>query len=469
MFFQNLEKQDAYLEEMKMKFAKRMDRFGEGIFSRLAEIKNKRISEGKEVIDLSIGAPNIPPAEHIRKALCEEAMKPENYVYAISDTKKMLDTVADWYKRRYDVELDPDTEICSLLGSQEGLAHIALSIADEGDIVMVPDPCYPIFGDGPQIAGAELYYMPLKKENDYIIQLQDIPEEVAKKAKLMVVSYPNNPTTAMAPAQFYQDLVAFAKKYDIIVLHDNAYSELVFDGKTCGSFLSYPGAKEIGVEFNSLSKTYGLAGARIGFCLGNKEVVKHLKMLKSNMDYGMFLPIQAAAVAALTGDQDCVYDTMKAYEARRDILCDGLRSIGWEMDRPVATMFVWAPIPKQYESSEAFVMDLVEKTGVMVTPGSAFGPSGEGFVRMALVQDREALERAIQGEQSGDAQMVCQAAAHIGRLAETYDLRVLDDPARCLEEVACSGNMDEIVQLMPDLVSAINRNRASFEEAERDG
>ena len=210
-----------------MKFAKRMDRFGEGIFSRLAEIKNKRISEGKEVIDLSIGAPNIPPAEHIRKTLCEEAMKPENYVYAISDTKKMLDTVADWYKRRYDVELDPDTEICSLLGSQEGLAHIALSIADEGDIVMVPDPCYPVFGDGPQIAGAELYYMPLMKENDYIIQLQDIPEEVAKKAKLMVVSYPNNPTTAMAPAQFYQDLVAFAKKYDIIVLHDNAYSELL--------------------------------------------------------------------------------------------------------------------------------------------------------------------------------------------------------------------------------------------------
>ena len=170
---------------------------------------------------------------------------------------------------------------------------------------------------------------------------------------------------------------------------------MVFDGKTCGSFLSYPGAKEIGVEFNSLSKTYGLAGARIGFCIGNKEVVKHLKMLKSNMDYGMFLPIQAAAIAALTGDQDCVYDTMKAYEARRDILCDGFRSIGWEMDRPVATMFVWAPIPKQYESSEAFVMDLVEKTGVMVTPGSAFGPSGEGFVRMALVQDREALERAI--------------------------------------------------------------------------
>ena len=378
-----------------MKFANRMDRFGEGVFSMLAQMKKKKLEEGEMIVDLSIGAPNIAPAPHILKALSEACLVPENYLYAIQDQQALLEAVSDWYARRYGVELNPETEICSLLGSQEGLAHIALSIVDEGDVVLVPDPCYPVFADGPSLAGAELYYMPLKKENDYIIQLQDIPEEVAKKAKLMVVSYPNNPTTAMAPAQFYQDLVAFAKKYDIIVLHDNAYSELVFDGKTCGSFLSYPGAKEIGVEFNSLSKTYGLAGARIGFCLGNKEVVKHLKMLKSNMDYGMFLPIQAAAVAALTGDQDCVYDTMKAYEARRDILCDGLRSIGWEMDRPVATMFVWAPIPKQYESSEAFVMDLVEKTGVMVTPGSAFGPSGEGFVRMALVQDREALERAI--------------------------------------------------------------------------
>ena len=378
-----------------MKFANRMDRFGEGVFSMLAQMKKKKLEEGEMIVDLSIGAPNIAPAPHILKALSEACLVPENYLYAIQDQQALLEAVSEWYVRRYGVELNPETEICSLLGSQEGLAHIALSIVDEGDVVLVPDPCYPVFADGPSLAGAELYYMPQREENHYIIDLKEIPEEVAQKAKFMIVSYPNNPTAVLAPDSFYEELIAFAKKYDIIVLHDNAYSELVFDGRTCGSFLRFPGAREVGVEFNSLSKTYGLAGARVGFCVGNEEVVSHLKTLKSNMDYGMFLPIQAAAVAALTGDQDCVYDTMKAYEARRDILCDGFRSIGWEMDRPVATMFVWAPIPKQYKSSEAFVMDLVEKTGVMVTPGSAFGPSGEGFVRMALVQDREALERAI--------------------------------------------------------------------------
>ena len=379
-----------------MKFAKRMDRFGEGIFSRLAEIKNKRISEGKEVIDLSIGAPNIPPAEHIRKALCEEAMKPENYVYAISDTKKMLDTVADWYKRRYDVELDPDTEICSLLGSQEGLAHIALSIADEGDIVMVPDPCYPVFGDGPQIAGAELYYMPLKKENDYIIQLQDIPEEVARKAKLMVVSYPNNPTTAMAPAQFYRDLVAFAKKYDIIVLHDNAYSDIIFDGVEGGSFLATPGAREVGVEFFSLSKSFNVTGARISFLIGNPEIISALKKLRSQIDFGMFLPIQKAAIAALEGPLDSVKEQCRQYQARRDALCDGLASIGWEKPNGKGTMFVWAKLPGKRTDSMAFCMELMEKAGVIVTPGASFGPHGEGYVRFALVLPPEKIKEAVE-------------------------------------------------------------------------
>ncbi len=379
-----------------MEFAKRMDRFGEGIFSKLAEMKKEKLEKGERVIDLSIGAPNIPPAEHIRKALCEAAMVPENYVYAISDRKELLEAVAQWYERRYDVEVDPQTEICSLLGSQEGLAHIALSIVDEGQLVLVPDPCYPVFADGPTLAGAELYYMPQKKENGYIIQLKDIPEEVAQKARFMIVSYPNNPTSVMAPESFYEELVAFAKKYDIIVLHDNAYSELVFDGKTCGSFLQVPGAKEVGVEFNSLSKTYGLAGARIGFCIGNGEVVAHLKTLKSNMDYGMFLPIQKAAIAAITGDQACVAETRAAYEKRRDILCDGLKEIGWEMMKPEATMFVWAGIPEKFDSSEQFVMELFDKAGVLVTPGSAFGPSGEGYVRMALVQDEEALHEMIE-------------------------------------------------------------------------
>lgn len=379
-----------------MKFANRMNQFGEGVFSRLAVMRKNRLAQGKEVYDLSIGAPNIPPTKRIMEVMAEAVMKPANYVYAINDTQQLLEAVAQWYKRRYDVELNPETEICSLLGSQDGLSHIALSILDPGDVMLVPDPCYPIFADGPRIAGAELYYMPLKKENDYVIQLQDIPEEIARKAKFMLVSYPNNPTAAMAPESFYHEVVAFAKKYDIIVLHDNAYSELVFDGQSCGSFLSIPGAMEVGVEFNSLSKTYGLAGARIGFCVGNKEVVGMLKTLKSNMDYGMFLPIQAAAVEALTGNQAVVAETRAAYEHRRDVLCDGLIEAGWHMEKPAGTMFVWAPIPSSYQDSETFVADLLDKTGVLVTPGSAFGPSGEGYVRMALVQSEDTMKKIVE-------------------------------------------------------------------------
>lgn len=379
-----------------MQFAKRMDNFGEGIFSRLSEIKKQKQDLGEPVIDLSVGTPNIPPAEHIRKALCDAAADPANYVYAINDREELLMAVAQWYQSRYGVSLNPEKEVCSLLGSQEGLAHIALSIVDEGKGVLVPDPCYPVFGDGPLLAGARLHYMPLKKEHDYIIQLKDIPEDVARNSSLMIVSYPNNPTTAMAPDSFYEELISFAKKYGIIVLHDNAYSELVFDKKHCNSFLGFPGAREVGVEFNSLSKTYGLAGARIGFCVGNEEVVSHLKTLKSNMDYGMFLPVQKAAAAAITGSQDCVAITRNAYENRRNVLCDGLNQIGWEIEKPEATMFVWARIPNHYEKSEEFAMDLVEQAGVMVTPGSAFGSSGEGFVRLALVQDEPVLREAVQ-------------------------------------------------------------------------
>lgn len=385
-----------------MEFAKRMEQFGEGVFSRLAEMRRSRVAEGKEVFDLSIGAPNIPPAKRIMEVMAKAVMEPKNYVYAINDTQEMLQAVAQWYQRRYGVTLDADTEICSLLGSQDGLSHIALSILDAGDVMLVPDPCYPIFADGPRLAGAELYYMPQKKENDYVIQLDDIPEEVAQKAKFMLVSYPNNPTAAMAPESFYHELVAFARKYDIIVLHDNAYSELVFDGRSWGSFLSIPGAKDVGVEFNSLSKTYGLAGARIGYCLGNSRVVSMLKTLKSNMDYGMFLPIQVAAVEAITGDQSVVAETRAAYERRRDVLCDGLIAAGWQMDKPPGTMFVWAPVPEQYADSESFVRDLLDKTGVLVTPGSAFGPSGEGYVRMALVQSEEDMQRIVEAvKQSG--------------------------------------------------------------------
>ena len=379
-----------------MRFSKRIQLFGEGIFSKLAAIKKEKLQNGETIIDLSIGTPNIPPAKHIREALCVAAADENNYIYALSDQNELLAAVSLWYKNRYGVSLNPQTEICSLLGSQEGLAHISLSIVDEGDLVLVPDPCYPVFANGPLLAGAQLYYMPQKKEHAYVIQLQDIPEAIAQKAKFMLVSYPNNPTTAMAPAEFYAELIAFAQKYDIIVLHDNAYSDLVYDGRRCGSFLSFPGARDVGVEFNSLSKTYGLAGARIGFCLGNAAVVGALKILKSNMDYGMFLPIQKAAIAAITGEQTCVAKTRAAYEQRRDVLCDGFKAIGWNMPKPAATMFVWAPIPPHYENAETFTMDLLEKAGVLVTPGSAFGPSGEGYVRLALVQDEITIRQAIE-------------------------------------------------------------------------
>lgn len=378
-----------------MKFAKRMERFNTGIFSVLAELKRKETAQGKKIVDLSVGTPNIPPARHIIDALVKSAQNSKNYVYALDDTAELQEAVEQWYRRRYGVAIDPKTEMTSLLGSQDGLSHLGLTIADPGDLVLVPDPCYPIFADGPALAGAELYRMPQTRENGYRIDLRAIPEEVARRAKLMVVSYPNNPVTSVAPESFYRELVAFAKKYDIIVLHDNAYSELVFDGVKCGSFLQYDGAKDVGIEFNSLSKTYGMAGARIGFALGNKDVIGMLKALKSNLDYGMFLPVQKAAVAALTGPQDCVETTRRAYEKRRDVLVDGLNAVGWKIEKPKATMFVWAEIPQPFVSSEKFTLELLKRAGVLVTPGSAFGPSGEGHVRIALVQDEDEMRCAV--------------------------------------------------------------------------
>lgn len=379
-----------------------MEHFGTGVFSVLARKKREKTEAGSRVIDLSVGSPNIPPAQHIVDALVESAKDRGNYVYALNDTPELQAAVCTWYRRRYGVEIEGGDEMTSLLGSQDGLSHISLSIVDPGDLVLVPDPGYPIFGDGPVLAGARLYRMPQTEKNGWVVDLNAVPEKVARRAKFMVISYPSNPAASVAPPSFYEGLVAFAKKYDIIVLHDNAYSELSYDGLRCGSFLQYPGAKDVGVEFNSLSKTYGLAGARIGFALGNRRVIAMLKALKSNLDYGMFLPIQKAAVAALTGPQDCVEATRRAYEKRRDVLVEGLNAIGWKMEKPKATMFVWAKIPEPYTDSVRFAEDLLEKSGVLVTPGSAFGPSGEGYVRMALVQDEKDMKEAIRSiDESG--------------------------------------------------------------------
>ncbi|MVB10122.1 LL-diaminopimelate aminotransferase [Caprobacter fermentans] len=385
-----------------VEFSKRMRHFETGVFSALAQRKQEKLAKGEAVVDFSIGSPNIPPAQHIIDALAEGVKDRSKYEYAITDSSELRRAVCVWYRRRYGVELDAETEVVSLLGSQDGLAHLSLAVVDPGDLVLVPDPGYPIFGDGPLLAGAELYRMPQEEKNGWIIDLKAVPEQIARRARFMIVSYPNNPVTSIAPPSFYRELVDFAKTYEIIVLHDNAYSELAFDGAKCGSFLQTAGAKDVGIEFNSLSKTYGLAGARIGFALGNREVISALKALKSNLDYGMFLPIQKAAAAALTGPQDCVEQTRAAYEQRRNVLVEGLNAIGWNIKKPAATMFVWAKIPLPYTDSVVFVKELFQKTGVLVTPGSAFGPSGEGYVRMALVRSEEEMREAIRAiEQSG--------------------------------------------------------------------
>ena len=379
-----------------MKFSKRMDLLAEGVFSRLDEEKQNMLASGKAVYDFTIGSPNIAPSKEVMDALITAAQQPESYMYSLHDTKELKETIQAWYRKRYQVELDTETEILSLQGSQEGLAHVALALCDEGDIVLIPAPSYPIFANGPKIAGAELYEMPMLKEYDYLIQFDAIPEEIAEKAKMMIISYPNNPTGATAPDSFYEELIQFAKAHDIIVIHDTAYSNLVFDGEEGKSFLYYAGAKDIGIEFNSFSKTYGMAGARIGICVGNAEIVGILKKLKSNIDYGMFLPIQKAAIAALTQDQSIVKETRETYQRRRNRIVAGAAAAGWHIASCKSTMFLWAQIPEGYGSSEEFALNLLKCSGMLVTPGSSFGAYGEGFVRIALVQSDEVIEQALQ-------------------------------------------------------------------------
>ena len=379
-----------------MKFSKRMDLLAEGVFSRLDEEKQNMLASGKAVYDFTIGSPNIAPSKEVMDALITAAQQPESYMYSLHDTKELKETIQAWYRNRYQVELDTETEILSLQGSQEGLAHVALALCDEGDIVLIPAPSYPIFANGPKIAGAELYEMPMLKEHEYLIQFDAIPEEIADKAKMMIISYPNNPTGATAPDSFYEELIQFAKAHDIIVIHDTAYSNLVFDGEEGKSFLYYAGAKDIGIEFNSFSKTYGMAGARIGICVGNAEIVGILRKLKSNIDYGMFLPIQKAAIAALTQDQSIVKETRETYQRRRNRIIAGAAAAGWHIASCKSTMFLWAQIPEGYGSSEEFALNLLKCSGMLVTPGSSFGAYGEGFVRIALVQSDEVIEQALQ-------------------------------------------------------------------------
>ena len=379
---------------MKFHYAKRLDSFQAGIFAILNEKKDELVRQGREVFNLSVGTPDFKPAPHVMEAFYKACQDPENYKYSLVDIPELLQAVVGHYERRYGVHIEPE-EIMSVNGSQEGIAHIALALCDAGDVVLVPNPGYPIFSIGPFLCGAEPVTYDLKPENHYMPDFSAIPADVAKKAKFMIVSYPLNPVCAAADDTMYEELIRFAKENDIIVLHDNAYSDIIYDGRKGGSFLHYEGAKDVGVEFYSLSKSYNLTGARISFVIGNKEIIQKFKTVRSQIDYGVFKPVQYGAIAALEGPQDAVLAQCEEYERRNKALCGGLRSIGWNVPDSEGTMFVWAPIPEGYTSSEEFCMDLVEKTGVLCTPGSSFGSLGEGYVRFALVRDVPTMERIV--------------------------------------------------------------------------
>lgn len=372
-----------------------MEALAPGIFAELAQAKVKKELEGVSVIDLSIGSPDLPPAPHIIEALCKSVAKPQHYTYPINGKIELHQALAKWYQDRFNVTLDPVTEVLTLMGSQDGLAHLALAFINPGDIALVPDPGYPIYSASILLAGGELHPLPLLQKNAYLPDLTIIPPEVAQKAKLMTLNYPNNPVAVSANAKFFEKVIEFAKTYDIIICHDVAYAELAFDGYKPMSFLEVPGAKEVGIEFYSLSKTYNMAGCRIGFAVGNPGVLAALGRIKSNIDYGVFSAIQEAGIAALTGDQECVKITAQTYQRRRDILIAGFATLGWDMPIPKSSMFIWAPIPKTYNSSKQFCLDILEKAGILMVPGIAFGEQGEGYVRIALVQNDDILREAI--------------------------------------------------------------------------
>lgn len=379
----------------KIQYSDMVNGFKPGIFAALNEKKEELVKAGRTIYNLSIGTPDFKPAPHVMKAMQDACGIPENYKYSLTDLPELIEAVQYRYRHRFGVELEED-EIMSVYGSQECMAHIGMVFCNPGDTILVPNPGYPMFDMSGVMAKANVEYYTIKEENGYLPDLEHIPEDVLKRAKYMIVSYPLNPVCVCAPDEFYPELIAFAKKNNIVILHDNAYSDIIFTRKQGKSFLAFEGAKEVGVEFYSLSKSYNLTGARISFVVGNKEIVEKFRLLRSQIDYGIFLPVQYAAIAALTGQDDFVEQQREEYEARNKALCGGLRKIGWNVPDSQGTMFVWAKIPQGYESSADFCMKLMEKTGVIVTPGSAFGSEGEGYVRMALVINEQKIQEMLQ-------------------------------------------------------------------------
>lgn len=375
---------------MEFQKAKRLERFGTGIFTALNEQKDKLIKEGKTIHNLFIGTPDFAPPDYVIKALTESAAVPENWKYSLTESEELLDAICTYYKTRFDANIEKDC-IVSVTGSQEGMGHIGLALCSEGDTVLLPDPGYPAFESGALLGDAEIEYYPLVKEYGFMPRLDLIDEKVLERTKYMVVSYPSNPVGAYADKSVYYELIEYAKKYNFIIVNDCAYSDILFDNREGFSFLSLEGAQEVGVEFFSLSKSFNVTGARISFLIGNKSVIDAVKLLRSQYDFGMFTPIQKAAVAALSGPRDFVKSQCAEYQKRRDALCQGLRKYGWNIPDSDGTMFVWAPLPEGFTDSNEFCIDLVSKTGVLCTPGRAFGPRGEGYVRFALVLPPEKL------------------------------------------------------------------------------
>ncbi len=379
-----------------MQASQRLDRFGAEVF---ASLNNKLLAlkaQGKTIYNMSVGTPDFKPYNHVVEALTQAAQDPEMWKYALRDLPELKQAVCDYYERRFGVSGITPSMVQSCNGTQEGVGHLGLALLDPGDTILVPDPCYPVFEAGAKIADAKLEYYPLIAEHNYLPYVAGIDPEVADRAKYMIVSLPANPVGSVGTPEVYEEIIAFAREHDLLIVHDNAYSDIVFDGEPGGSFLQYHGALEVGVEFFSLSKSFNVTGARIGFLVGREDVVSAFAKLRSQIDFGMFLPIQKAAIACLNGPRDEVEAQRLKYQERRDVLCDGLEGLGWERPNAHGSMFVWAKLPGGRTDSMAFCEELMEKAGVVVTPGASFGPSGEGHVRMALVLPPDQIALAVE-------------------------------------------------------------------------
>lgn len=377
-----------------MQFSKRLDLFGDEVFASLNQKRRELEAAGRPVWDLSVGTPDFPTPDYIKKALVDSCADDANWKYALHDKEELKQAVCDYYKRRFDVDgLEPD-QVMSCRGTQEGMQYVCAALADPGDIALIPDPCYPVFRSGTQLAGATPYYYQLTAEHGFLPHVADIPDDVADKAKYMIVSLPANPVGSVGTPEVYEEIIAFAKKHDIVIVHDNAYADVVFEGVS-SSFFNYPGAMDVGVEFLSLSKSFDVTGVRLSFLVGRKDIVQATYKLRSQVDFGMFFAEQNVAIACLKGPLDGVERQRLAYKERRDALCDGLEAIGWERPNCHGTLFVWARLPHGRTDSLAFTLEFMEKTGVIVTPGASFGPAGEGYVRFALVLPPEKIKEAV--------------------------------------------------------------------------